>query len=95
MIGQTIYAVDSRTLEAVKKEVTEADIPVLIKLSGDKENVVGIGARNVSLVFSSSPALGVDDSCATCIYLKDFCLAANNLANALAHISYSSPPQRS
>lgn len=42
-----VRAVDARTVEAVRKEVTEADIPILVRMLGDEENAVGIGAQHV------------------------------------------------
>ena len=49
--GHLVRAVDSRTVEAVRREVSKADIPVLIELLSDKENVVGIGAQHVLETF--------------------------------------------
>ena len=53
------FAVNTKTVEAVRKEVTETDIPVLIELLGDEENVVGIGAQLVLESFGKKalPAL--------------------------------------
>lgn len=42
-----VWAVDARTIEAVRKEITEADIPVLARMLGDEENVLGIGAQHL------------------------------------------------
>jgi HEAT repeat protein len=57
--GHLIRAVDLRTVEAVRKEVSEADIPVLVDLLSDKENVVAIGAQHVLETFGKAalPAL--------------------------------------
>jgi hypothetical protein len=57
--GHLVRAVDSRTIEAVRREVSEADIPVLIDLLSDTENVVAIGAQHVLETFGKAalPAL--------------------------------------
>jgi hypothetical protein len=46
-----VRAVDARTVEAVRAQVSEADIPVLAALLHDRENVVGIGAQHVLETF--------------------------------------------
>lgn len=53
------WAVDTRTIEAVRPHVTEEDIPVLVRMLGDKENVVGIGAQHMLATFGERavPAL--------------------------------------
>lgn len=57
--GHLVRAVDTRTVEAVRNEVTEADIPVLMDLLSDKENVVAVGAQHVLETFGKAalPAL--------------------------------------
>jgi hypothetical protein len=57
--GHLVRAVDSRTVEAVRKEVTEADIPVLIDLLSDGENVVAVGAQNVLETFGKAALPGL------------------------------------
>jgi hypothetical protein len=47
-----VKAVDTRTIEAVKKKVTDADIPILVKMLNDKEHVVMIGAQHVLAAFN-------------------------------------------
>ena len=57
--GHFVRAVDSRTVEAVSKEVSKDDIPFLIDLLSDKKNVVAIGAQHVLETFGkvALPAL--------------------------------------
>jgi len=54
-----VRAVDLGTIEAVRKEVSGADIPVLAELLSDKENVVAVGAQRVLETFGKTalPAL--------------------------------------
>ncbi len=54
------WAVDTRTIEAVRPHVTEEDIPVLVRMLGDKENVVGIGAQHLLATFGERAVPALD-----------------------------------
>jgi hypothetical protein len=43
--GHMTWSVNTHTIDAVRPHVTEQDIPVLVRMLGDSENVVGIGAQ--------------------------------------------------
>ena len=58
--GHLVFAVDTRTVAAVRKQVTQSDIPVLIALLSDKENVVGIGAQHVLETFGTAALPGLE-----------------------------------
>jgi HEAT repeat protein len=66
--GHLVRAVDSRTVEAVRREVSNTDIPVLIKLMSDKENVVAIGAQHVLETFGKAALPALQNAAASTDY---------------------------
>src|SRR4029079_10853121 len=54
------WAVTTHTIAAVRPQVTEADSPVLLRMLGDAENVVGIGAQHVLAALGDPAVPGVE-----------------------------------